>query len=149
MGYKINHRGTIEERFWSKIRKTTDCWLWEGSKSSGYGKICVNNKSVSVHRISFILHKGKIPKGMSVLHTCDEPSCVNPNHLWVGTHRENMMDRDNKGRSGTAKLNRKKVKEIRNIYSTRDCTQEELGKQFGVSTTAISNIIKNKRWIYA
>lgn len=77
----------------------TGCWLWTKSTRNGYGRIRVNGKKESAHRISFLLFNGMIPESMGVLHKCDTPSCINPEHLWVGTHRDNMMDALKKGRS--------------------------------------------------
>ena len=75
------------------------CWLWLGyGDKDGYGKFQVNNKRWSAHRYSWFLHNGGIPNGMCVLHRCDNPPCVNPKHLWLGTSSENTADRDRKGR---------------------------------------------------
>ena len=88
---------TSEQRFWKKVQKTNSCWLWMGS-SCVYGHLTINYKSVYAHRFSWEIHFGPIPKNLCVLHRCDNPLCVNPNHLLLGTHRENMVDRDKKGR---------------------------------------------------
>jgi hypothetical protein len=82
------------ERFYT-INETTECWEWHGGKNNiGYGMIRDADKKGmrTAHRVSYEIHKGKIPKGKCVLHTCDNPSCVNPDHLWVGTHQENTDD---------------------------------------------------------
>lgn len=83
------------------MEPNTGCWLWEGSeKGNGYGQIRVVNKDISTHRLSYELTYGKIPKGMHVLHACDTPACINPLHLFLGTHQENMEDRKKKKRGG-------------------------------------------------
>lgn len=96
---------TLRERFWNKVflpHGTTDedCWEWTGAKNErGYGSIHVNGSGdQKSSRISWILNRGEIPISHFVLHKCDRPSCVNPSHLFTGTHKENMRDKLNKGR---------------------------------------------------
>ncbi len=96
----------IADRFWKFVDKKSndDCWNWTGGKmGNGYGSLRVSNKQgshVYAHRLSWELHNGPIPKGMQVLHHCDNPSCVNPNHLFIGTASDNMRDMDSKNRRG-------------------------------------------------
>ena len=90
------------DRFMKKVspEALTGCWLWTGATQTfGYGKVTVNWKSYSAHRLSWILHKGEIPAGMSVLHHCDNPACVSPSHLFLGSQFDNMKDMARKGRS--------------------------------------------------
>lgn len=92
----------VISNFWSKVLvgDKLDCWLWFGSKQkNGYGNMCIGNKQThSAHRVSYIIHKGKIPDGFSVMHKCDNKLCVNPNHLSIGTHKDNSHDMLKKGR---------------------------------------------------
>jgi len=91
--------GGFMERFWNKVNKSGKCWEWTAGKDSkGYGLFKLNGKMVLAHRRSWILTNGEIPLGMGILHKCDNPSCVNPKHLFIGNHQTNMADRDLKER---------------------------------------------------
>ena len=99
---------SIEYRLkkYSVPEPNTGCWLWNGSnrgpKNHKYGTLFINKKAISVHRLSYENFIGPIPEGKDILHKCDTSLCINPNHLWAGTHQENMKDMSKKGRSKTA-----------------------------------------------
>src|ERR1700730_16330475 len=84
---------TLEERFWNGVKKTENCWEWTKAKTlAGYGLIGYGKKLLYAHRLSYEIHIGSIPEKMFVLHRCDNPSCVNPKHLWIGTNHDNVKD---------------------------------------------------------
>ena len=138
------------------------CWEWQGLiDSKGYGfftlRICNSNKRKVhlVHRRSFEVFKGSIPKDKDVCHSCDNRKCIKPSHLWIGTNEENMSDCRRKGRWSfgfsegskchSAKLNEDKVLEIRKKH-TNGISQIELSKQYGVNDRSISGIVNRKTW---
>jgi len=142
-----------KERFWAKVDKTPTCWIWLGAKAgSGYGICTVEGKNYSAHRLSWQwANNKKVPKGHVVCHECDQPLCVNPNHLFVHTQIGNVSDRVNKGRSargrnnGRARLDQediRKIKELRN----QGMTESAIAKMFDVGRSTISNILHNRTW---
>lgn len=89
----------LAERFWQKVKKSDSCWEWQGANvPKGYGIIGKDGRNQYAHRVSWELHTGVIPKGLLVCHHCDNPKCVRPDHLFVGTHQDNLRDMSRKGR---------------------------------------------------
>lgn len=140
-------------RFMSKVEKTESCWNWKASKHLfGYGWFRFEGKTTTAHRVSYILHKGTIPKGAHILHSCDNPRCVNPKHLRIGTNSDNREDcvrknRQTKGsKNGGAKLNEDSVISIRLEYNRNKATQRSLARKYKVSLTLINRIVNKKIW---
>lgn len=142
-----------QKRFWAKVNKSSGCWEWTAYTDSwGYGRFQVKGKSKLAHRISYLLEHRVLPADLKVCHTCDNPKCVNPSHLFLGTDADNVKDRDSKGRRkplqgvrhGRAKLSEQDVLGIRN--ST--LSHVTLAKQYGVSAVQISTIRKRKQWTH-
>lgn len=148
-------REPYTNRFFKKVRITPGCWVWQAALRKGYGTFHVEgNKAVYAHRFSYEIHIGPMADGDVICHKCDNPLCVNPDHLFQGTQKENITDRNLKGRQakgerqGSAKLTQEQVDEIRRIYVRRhpEFSTVALSKKYGVSTSQLSNILLNKRW---
>lgn len=143
----------IVDRFMAKVVKTDGCWNWSARKTpQGYGRISVGNVNKLAHRVAFELMVGPIGE-LHVLHRCDNPSCVNPKHLWLGTNTENIADKVAKGRvpsfvgsaNPRSKLNDADVIAIRHAAAS-GVVQAELATQFGVTQAQISSIVRRKAW---
>jgi hypothetical protein len=144
----------VIERFIDKIDKSGECWEWTAGKDpDGYG-IFHHKKSVRAHRFAYKIFKGDVPSGMCICHICDNPGCVNPDHMWIGSVTENNRDRESKGRSDpqhgerghNAKLKNYQAEEIRVKYIPRKYTYQMLADEYGLCPEAIRNIIKNKTY---
>ena len=150
----IYSRKTLAERFEMKVNKETTpegCWLWTACTTpAGYGQIRVNGKSTQAHRIAWELANGPIPPGLDVLHHCDNPPCVNPKHLFLGTDVENQQDCVEKGRHNpncgedrpNAKLSIIAVQEIRESK----LSAYKLATKFSVSRSAIRAVLDGRNW---
>lgn len=152
-----NH-ASPEERFWRFVEKHEGCWKWTGNKASGYGRLAVGAKSDGyflAHRFSWELHnKQKIPEGMVVMHKCDNPECTNPEHLSIGTLKENTKDMISKGRkktvvsigvsNGQSLLDEEKVKFIRQS----NLSHAEVGRILNVSASCVRNVRIGRTWTH-
>lgn len=149
----------IKERFDLCYHKNdSGCWIWEKSSwiTNKYGRFAIGAGSYyPATRVSFVLHKREPIGELFVCHTCDVPLCVNPDHLWKGTHIENMHDMISKGRdrhlrgskNGVSKLVEDEVREIRRKHAD-GISNYKLAKMFGVSTSCIADIIWNRTWVH-
>lgn len=150
----------VTTAFWKKVAITANpdsCWNWTGAKKEqGYGIMSINHSIYKAHRISYFLNSGIRPDALFVCHSCDNPLCVNPNHLFLGTHTENMSDMVAKGRAdisgkakgekcGRSKLTETQVLEIRKLYST-GVEQSEICRQFSIAQASVSLIVNRINW---
>jgi hypothetical protein len=144
------------DRWVAKVNKTDTCWLWEGTLNRKYGAFrrFINDKWVmyKAHRFAYEYFNGDIPKGLQVCHSCDNPRCVNPNHLWIGTAKENAEDMIKKGRKtiGIKKtgenLNKSIANEIREVFKQGGKKYPEIAKMFNTSTSQVCRVINNQIW---
>lgn len=149
---------SVEEKmsFLAKVDNSRDenkCWPWKASKlSNGYGQLTIKQMHFLAHRISWFIYCGRIPSGLNVLHKCDNPSCVNPNHLFLGTQKENMKDKVDKGRAYTGihkgeknPANKLTADDVRDMRS-KNGTLKEIAKEYGVSFGLIGHIKSKRLW---
>ena len=162
----------IQKRFWTKVQKSgeNDCWIWKAATDKdGYGKFKIKTTTTRANRVAYELAKGPIEDSLIILHSCDNPPCVNPNHLSIGTKADNHQDMVNKGRKkyffgdengarkhperlrrgedhAMAKLNWEQVEHIRESVRLKRFTQRQLAEKYKISPATVCLIIKNKIW---
>lgn len=158
MGRKITPEESFHEKY---IKQQNGCWNWvAGADKHGYGRIGIGFPKTEVSsRFSWKLYNGAIPCGLHVCHKCDNPKCVNPDHLFLGTPQDNRLDSKRKQRDSPppvhfgsthhkAKIDESIVVKIRELYSTTNLSQRKLSAMFGVSQTVIGRIIRRELWVH-
>ena len=159
MGHDWRVDETLEDRLIRLGWNETDagCWEWKRSRhKTGYGQLTYRRKLWKAHRAAYAVWVGDIPADMHVCHTCDNPPCINPDHLFLGTNAENHQDKWRKGRhvypvlpgemSPSAKLSADDVRDIRKALEAGEISGAGLGRLYGVSKVAISKIKKGETW---
>lgn len=163
---------STQARFWQKVDQSAGqdaCWLWTTAHTHvGYGRFALTHqRTVYAHRLAYFLTYGEIPTDKIVCHRCDNPTCCNPAHLFVGTHKENVQDMIDKGRKprgenhwtfrspnsvargerqGSAKLSEEQVISLRTRYEAHDCERKELAAEFHIDVTHLWRIAKGRNW---
>jgi hypothetical protein len=137
----------VEQRFWKYVQKTENCWLWIGAKGAdGYGLIRNDKKYLSrAHRLVWEINNGQIPKGMLVCHRCDNRACVRPDHLFLGTPKDNTQDMMRKGREAFGalrKLTFEQAREIRKLHSKDKLSPRTLANRYGVRRSVIYRVLE-------
>ena len=142
------------DRLWNRTDRSNGCWIWLGAKvTDGYGEIMVNGKQIRTHRLAWELTNGSIPKGMCVCHRCDNPSCINPKHLFLGTNNDNIQDRIKKGRRGgpkggenyiSSKLKSFQIKEIRMLKG--EMSERKIAEEYHIGKSQVHRIVSKQCW---
>jgi hypothetical protein len=158
-------------RLWSRVifRGSTDCWEFQSLKTDGYGQIWVNGRMMLAHRVAYELEHGSIPEGLDALHHCDNPCCINPEHLFLGTKADNVADMVAKGRQakgerngmrlhperrprgerhGSAKVTAEQVRDLRARFAAGGITQTQLAREAGISRYALSLLLSGRTWAH-
>jgi hypothetical protein len=156
--FRHKPKSSLDRRFWAKVQKTDSCWLWTGTTSYHEGKVW------AAHRLAYTLLVGPVPDGLLVCHRCDVRNCVNPDHLFLGTYKDNSEDMVNKGRQargpraslvpcargerhGRAKVTEQDVRDMRRLHR-EGVTLAELSRRFGIGETAVAAIVHRKHWVH-
>jgi predicted XRE-type DNA-binding protein len=157
--------GTVEERFWSNVVKGDGCWVYKNLGHRGYGKLLAKGKHVRAHRLAWELAKGPIPAGLRVCHSCDNPSCVKIDHLFLGTDADNTADMVAKGRvakgdavqpknrargerSNRTILKDDDIRRIRDLYASGRLSQQKIANSIGIHQAQVSRIVRNEAWAH-
>ena len=170
--YWAAKRGDPVALFWAKVRKSDDpdgCWEWMGHTTRGYGRHWAHGKAVQAHRFSYELHYDPIPDGLEALHSCDNPRCCRPDHIFLGTQADNVHDAQNKGRrrqgvmkptprprtnvnrrrgelSPAAKVTAEQVRWMRAMWATKQYTQTAMARMLSIKQVTVSAIVNRRLW---
>lgn len=144
------------ERFWSKVEKSDGCWEWQGFKNAhGYGRFYFRGAASRAHRVAWILTHGAIPAGQHVLHSCDNPGCVRPEHLHLGTHAENMGEMFARNRrrrtpeiNNAWKLTPAQANEIRSRYAAGGTSYRKLALEYGITPAYVGQVVRRTAMVF-
>ncbi len=152
---KENTWESLDRWFWPRVNKTDACWLWTGAINGwGYGSVRMKCKSFGAHAISYRVHKGEIPKGLEIMHSCDVRACVNPEHLSLGTKQDNKNDCVRKERqargetNGHSSLTKEQVLRIAQIRREKGWGYKKIAKETGLGSSAISHVLAGRTWSF-
>ena len=148
---RLQQSGSLHDRFFSRfVKLDSGCWQWRAhTDKDGYGVLPGDRKNTRAHRLSYELHKGQISDGFVICHHCDNPGCVNPDHLFVGTSKDNAQDALQKGRAyvgeknGRSKLTKENIKEI----LSSELNGVQLAQKFGVTRSTINRVKRREAWL--
>jgi len=153
----VNEQNEYDGFFWTKVDVcgADECWLWQAACTRGYGiytRGMLGKRRIYAHRYAYEMTFGPIPDGMLCMHKCDNPACVNPNHLTIGTSLDNLHDMATKGRASRgekrwcAKLTEDAVREIRARYAAGNVSFCKLANEYGASPSAVQLAVHHKTW---
>lgn len=142
-------RRTLEERLWTKVTpgEPDACWEWTGARSpQGYGNVGIGGTSTTAQRLSWMVHYGDIPQGLIVRHRCDNPPCVNPRHLELGTHKDNVQDARQRSAvwcatRGLSRILKIDADKVRRRYAAGE-SQQTIADSLGVGQSSVSRIVR-------
>lgn len=136
-----------KKEFLDKLKTSEGCMFWEfGKTSTGYGKVNIEGVNMKAHRAAYMLTQGNIPDGLDVCHTCDNPSCINPVHLFLGTPSDNLQDASRKGKLKRSKFYAEDVRIMRLMYNTKRFSQRAIAEIYKCSVSTINIILRNPNY---
>lgn len=143
------------KRFWDRVDTSGECWIWTaGYFACGYGRLWHEGRDIYAHRVAYLLTHGSIPDKAEICHHCDNPACVRPEHLYAGTHSDNMRDRRDRNRvrvlrgsdNGNSRLTWDQVRTIRQRYAEGGTSCKRLGAEYNVDQALIHRIVRGRTW---
>ena len=152
--FDIDVDRALLRRFFDKVLMTDGCWEWQAAKRNGYGALKIGRELISAHRLSYFMFRGEIPSAMCVLHHCDNRVCVRPDHLFLGTHSDNVKDMDAKDRRNATTgeqhrgsvLTAEVVVAIRHLRESKGWGKRRIARQLGVNSSTVGSVLRQLSW---